>query len=164
MTHPTESGHEAVRTIFDTRSHTTEPRAFRVPPAVPFTELQNYQQRLQQLREELKSLQINRAKQAAKRTQRILKALAKMFPDEGAWQNADKADMDMSLAEDDEGVLTTFQAVLLENVENLLSNGATLSSISPREVARGVVMYKVRAERHPFLFFLLLFLFGLCRT
>lgn len=141
MSYPSGSRYRPFRTIFDRRSHTTEPRAFRTDPEVPFKDFERLQKCLSEQSTYLQSAaekyykrrkNRNPKQQAADKethrklseasaaVQNVLVRLSTTFPDQSAWSEADKADMHSSVEPVKEGFITTFQASRKANLGWLL--------------------------------------------
>ena len=154
MSHPAGSEHAAFRTVYDFRSHTRPARAFRVPPPVPFGKYQKYQELLREevnllwhaahkkqeywpgdARHELEPLAI--------KMKNLLDPLAQAFPNEEAWQTADKADTESSADEGKIGFLMTYQAGFIKYADALLKGTATLRDVEPWH---GLVSFQMASQ------------------
>lgn len=124
MSHSARSEHESFRKVYDFRSHIQPERSFLVPPAVPFTVLTDLQAQLS------KACKCLREAACRTETAELSERLAQAFPNEEAWQTADKADTESSSVEGKIGLLTTYQAEFITCAANLLEETVNLRRIS----------------------------------
>lgn len=145
MSHPAGLRDHAFRTLTDTRSYFTPAPIFRTNPTVPFNALKIQQARLEEQLGHLNDVVARYSKPRKNRTpareaadkethglfstasesvDKILRRLQTTFPDEGAWSEADKADMPSSVdlvikLGVKEGFIKTFQASLIDSLVEL---------------------------------------------